>query len=82
MTAHDNTERFMPVQRLLGREPSLAFMINPNSTGEDLPPVKCDGCEQAMRPSYCEALDSDRQLNIYECHWCRTTTSLVVPVSG
>lgn len=66
----------------LDREPALAFTIDPGLTDENLPPVKCNGCDQAMRPSYCEALGADRQLNVYECHWCRITTSLVVPVSG
>jgi Zn finger protein HypA/HybF involved in hydrogenase expression len=60
----------------------VTFATSIKSIDENPPPVKCDTCGQTMRPSYCEALESNQQLNVYECPGCRTTTTVVMSLSG
>jgi len=37
----------------------------------------CDRCGQPMRLSYRESVESGGELRVYECHRCRTTTTVV-----
>jgi hypothetical protein len=55
--------------------------MDTGSMNEKATPVPCTTCGQAMRLSYCEALESDGQLNVYECHGCRTTMTVVAPAA-
>lgn len=46
---------------------------------EQVPPMSCTACGEVMRLSYSESLEPDGRLRIYECHDCRTTTTVVAP---
>jgi len=37
----------------------------------------CDRCDQEMRLSYRETVESGGELRVYECHHCRTTMTVV-----
>ncbi|WP_315831615.1 hypothetical protein [Bradyrhizobium prioriisuperbiae] len=44
---------------------------------EEAPLMLCTACGRIMRLSYSESLEPDGRLRIYECHDCRTTTTVV-----
>jgi len=37
----------------------------------------CTKCDQQMRLSYREAVESGAELRVYECHHCHTTMTVV-----
>lgn len=40
-------------------------------------PRSCSKCDQHMRLSYREAVESGGELRVYECHRCRATMTVV-----
>lgn len=52
-------------------------MNSNTSNQDDTASMPCAKCGQAMRLSYCESLESEGPLRIFECHQCRTTTTVV-----
>jgi len=55
----------------------VAVATNSDTSNNDTAAMPCAKCGQAMRLSYCESLESDGRLKIFECHQCRTTTTVV-----
>lgn len=56
-------------------------MNEDRKTDVGIAPRSCTACEQPMRLSYREAVQSGGELRVYECHDCRTTMTVVCPAA-